>query len=84
MFYGIIVYLYYYYNKEHNTPHIHVEYQEYQAVVSILEGEILSGELPKNKLRLLYAWIEIHKDEILANWKLAVSGEQIFKIEPLK
>ena len=84
MFYGIIVYLYYYYNKEHNTPHIHVEYQEYQAVVSILEGEILSGELPKNKLRLLSAWIEIHKDEILANWKLAVSGEQIFKIEPLK
>ena len=84
MFYGIIIYLYYYDNKEHNTPHIHVEFQEHKAVISIPEGNIISGEFPNNKLRLVEAWIEIHKDEILANWKLAVIGEQIFKIEPLK
>jgi hypothetical protein len=29
-------------------------------------------------------WIEIHKDELLANWELAINGQEVFKIEPLK
>ena len=45
---------------------------------------ILAGSLPKNKLKLVQAWIEIHKEELLANWTLAVNGEQVFKISPLK
>ncbi|HBI24842.1 MAG TPA: hypothetical protein DDX84_11740 [Nitrospiraceae bacterium] len=28
--------------------------------------------------------IEIHKDELIADWQLAVEGQQPFKIEPLK
>ncbi len=28
--------------------------------------------------------IEIHRDEILADWQLAVNGEEVFRIEPLK
>jgi len=35
-------------------------------------------------MKLLAAWIEIHHEELLANWALAVKGEQVFKIEPLK
>jgi len=35
-------------------------------------------------LLLLLAWIEIHKDELMADWNLAVSGQQPYKIEPLK
>jgi len=84
MFYGIIIYLYYYDNKEHRTPHIHAEYQEQKAVLSIPDGNVISGEIPKNKLRLVKAWIEIHRDEILANWNLAAAGEEIYKIEPLR
>ena len=34
--------------------------------------------------RQFQAWVEIHKEELLADWKLAVLGEQIFKIEPLR
>jgi hypothetical protein len=30
------------------------------------------------------AWIEIHKDELMADWKLAIEGNAVFKIEPLK
>jgi hypothetical protein len=30
------------------------------------------------------AWIEIHPGELLADWQLAVNGEAVFKIEPLK
>ena len=84
MFYGIIVSLYYFDNKQHNLPHIHVKYQEYEAIMTIPEGDLIDGSLPKNKLKLVEAWIEIHKDELMANWELAISGNSIFKIEPLK
>ena len=84
MFYGIIVYIYFYDNKEHKQPHIHVEYGDKKIVVSIPEGEVLKGEFPSNKLKLVQAWIELHQDELMANWKLAVAGKEVYKIEPLR
>ena len=51
---------------------------------SIPEGEILEGSIPGNKLKLLEAWMEIHRDELLADWELAVNGQQPYKIEPLR
>lgn len=45
---------------------------------------VLSGELPINKTRLVQAWIEIHRESLLANWELAISGQTPFKIEPLR
>jgi len=29
-------------------------------------------------------WIDIHKDELMADWELAVSGEEPFRIAPLQ
>lgn len=84
MFYGIIVSLYFMDNRRHHRPHIHAKYQESEVVVAIPEGEILEGEFPPGKLRMLLAWVEIHRDELMADWQIAVSGEQPFKIEPLK
>jgi hypothetical protein len=84
MFYGIIVYLYYVNNRRHKKPHIHVKYQEHEVVISIPEGEVLEGSIPANKMKLLTAWIEIHKDELMANWELAVNGQEPFKIDPLR
>ena len=84
MFYGIIVRMFFYDNKEHKLPHIHIEYQDSQAVVGIEEGNLLAGNFPRTQLKLVQAWIEIHKDELRADWKLAVEGQNIFKIDPLK
>ena len=84
MFYGIIVHLYFADNRRHKQPHIHVNYQDDEAVVSLPDGSILEGSLPGNKMKLLQAWIEIHRDELMADWELAVSGQQPYKIEPLK
>ena len=84
MFYGIIMSLYFIDNKHHNMPHIHVKYQDDEAVVSIPDGEVLEGRIPRNKMRLAQAWIEIHKDELIADWDLAVHGQQPYKIEPLR
>ena len=83
-FYGIIVYMYFMDNKQHNLPHIHVKYQGQEVIVSIPEGEVLEGSIPSSKMKLLRAWVEIHRDELVADWELAVSGEQPYKIEPLR
>lgn len=84
MFYGILILMYFYDNKKHSRPHIHAEYGEYEASIAIDDGIVLSGSLPAPKLKLVQAWIEIHREDLLANWKLAVSGEPVFKIDPLR
>ena len=84
MFYGIIVRMFFIDNKEHKFPHVHIEYAESEAVVSIPDCKILAGDFPKSKLKLVNAWMEIHKDELMADWKLAVNGQSVFKIDALK
>ncbi len=84
MFYGIIVSMYYFDNKKHHTPHIHLKYQGEEAVFTIPDGELIKGSIKANKKKLINAWIEIHKDELMADWELACSGEEVFKISPLK
>ncbi len=83
MFFGIIVRMYYAPN-EHNPPHIHVYYQDSSAVIEIINGDTIQGTIPPKQLRLVLAWIEIHKDELMADWKLCQNGEKPFAIEPLK
>ncbi|KAF0143506.1 MAG: hypothetical protein FD156_2572 [Nitrospirae bacterium] len=84
MFYGIIILIFYFDNKKHHRAHIHAQYGEYEAVIAIDNGDVLEGDLPRPKMKLVEAWIEIHRDELLADWQLAVEGQQPFKIEPLK
>lgn len=70
--------------KQHHLPHIHVKYNEHEGVYSIPEGELLEGSLPKNKEKLVLAWIELRKEDLMADWQLAVNGQKVFSIEPLK
>ncbi len=84
MFYGIIIRMFYFDNKEHYLPHIHAEYAEYKAVIEIVSGKLLAGDFPNDKIKLVAAWIEIHKDELMADWKLAIEGQNVFKIDALK
>lgn len=85
MFYGVIILRYYFDEGQHRKPHVHARHQEYEASFGILGGECaLAGRLPPSKERLVQAWIEIHRDELLADWELAVNGEPPFRIEPLK
>lgn len=84
MFYGIIIAMYFFDSGRHNIPHIHVKYQGEEAVVAIPDGEILEVGIQKSRMKLVQAWIEIHRDELMADWELAVNGYEVFKIEPLK
>lgn len=83
IFYGIIVRMYREQGGKHNMPHIHAEYSGEEIVMG-LDGSIIEGSFPKNKLKLLEAWIVIHHDDLEANWKLLSNGEQFFRIDPLK
>lgn len=83
IFYGIIVRMYNEAGGKHNMPHIHAEYSGEEVVVD-LDGNVIEGSFPKNKLKLLEAWIEIHREDLEANWNLLSRGEQFFRIEPLR
>lgn len=83
MFFGIIIRMYYA-PKEHGPPHIHVYFQDKVAVMNISDCEITKGKLPAKQRRLISAWIEIHREELLANQKLCQNGKKPFKIQPLR
>jgi hypothetical protein len=84
MFYGILVLMFFRDNKQHNLPHIHARYQGDEASISIEDGALLDGKLPAKQLKMVQAWIEIHKEELQVDWQLAVNGEEPFRIAPLQ
>ncbi|TCP93451.1 DUF4160 domain-containing protein, partial [Serpentinicella alkaliphila] len=77
MFYGIIIRMYCA-PGEHNPPHFHAYYQDYKSIIDINSCDITEGNLPKKQLKLVLAWAEIHQDELLANWQLAMNSELPF------
>jgi hypothetical protein len=52
------------------------------AIVDLLSCEVSMGNLPTRQTKLVLAWAEIHKEELLADWELASKGELPFPIEP--
>jgi hypothetical protein len=74
--------MYYEKNTKHHKPHIHVYYNEHEAVVA-LDGELIEGSFPQKQFKLVEAWILIHEQELYANWNKALQGELLDKIEPL-
>ena len=83
MFYGIIVRMFAESGGKHHLPHIHAKYNEHEVVLDF-EGNVLEGYFPRKQLRLLLGWMEIHYDELVANWNLLRDDDIFFKIEPLK
>ena len=83
MFYGVLIQMFFHDTDKHHTPHLHAEYQGQVAVYSILDGSILAGDLPPKKHKLVVAWIEIHQEDLMANWSLAVTGKRLFPIRGL-
>jgi hypothetical protein len=67
-FYGIIIRMYFQ-QSEHNPPHIHAIYGEYVAAVSIADGALLEGHLPKKALSMVQEWILLHKCELAEMWE---------------
>jgi len=59
-------------------------YQGKKASVAIDDGRLLAGDFPPRQLRMVQVWIDIHRDELMADWELAVAGDEPFRIAPLQ
>jgi hypothetical protein len=83
MFLGILIKMNWKDTGQHSLPHFHAFYGEFEAVFG-LNGEIISGKFPVKQSVFVKAWALLHEEELSADWKLAVNGEEIFRIDPLK
>lgn len=78
-FAGIIIKMIFNDTVQHNKPHVHVYYGDYQASVGI-DGELLAGSLPVKQLKMVVGWLALHEEEAYAAWNKAVRGESFDKI----
>lgn len=82
-FYGIIISMFFNDTDKHHLPHIHIQYAEYRCTFDF-EGNILSGNIPNKQKKLVVAWIEIRKEDLITLWNMLQNGDGCFTIEPLK
>ncbi|MCD4747262.1 MAG: DUF4160 domain-containing protein [Bacteroidales bacterium] len=79
-FYGIVIRMFF---SDHSPPHFHIEYQDYDATINIKDG-IVEGKMPRRALKLVFEWLDLHKEELIENWELSHNEKPLNKIEPLK
>jgi hypothetical protein len=79
-FYGMVIGMFY---REHGVPHFHVRSAEFRASIAIETLEVLEGKLPARALRLIREWVELHREELLANWQKARTKQPLKEIPPL-
>lgn len=79
-FLGIVITMFY---REHAPPHFHATYGNFDLEVSIRDG-VVTGKFPKRALGHVLEWYDLHKDELLENWKLATRRKPLKRIRPLE
>ncbi|MEI6898558.1 MAG: DUF4160 domain-containing protein [Bacteroidota bacterium] len=80
-FFGIIIGMFY---NEHNPPHFHARYGEFEAEFEIHTLKIINGNLPKRAKAMVLEWAEDHREELLMNWEFARQMQEIRKLKPLE
>jgi len=83
-FFGVIIRMYWEPDAPHSAAHFHAYYQGEAAVFSIETAELIAGNFPKRQLRLVMAWAELHREELLEDWQLVDSGREPKCITPLQ
>lgn len=79
-FLGIVIRMF---TSEHNPPHFHAIYNEFEAQFAIDSLDIIEGKLPPRIHGIVIEWASIHQKEILQNWKNLRNKQPIKKIKPL-
>jgi hypothetical protein len=83
-FYGIIIRMFAEPGSPHHRPHFHAYYHDHVAIVAVDTIETIAGGLPRRQHRLVEAWSEIHREELLEDWARLQAGRPPFRIEPLR
>jgi len=79
-FLGIVIYIYY---NDHNPPHFHAEYGKHRAIFSIDTLKLIDGKMPRRVVSLILEWADLHRDELIEDWNLAMKKSPLNKIKPL-
>jgi hypothetical protein len=79
-FFGIIIRMYF---DDHDPPHFHAIYGNYEAQLTINPIQIMNGELPRRALSLVIEWAALHQTELTENWQRLHRSESAQKIPPL-
>ena len=82
-FLGLSFCLYFFDNKQHKLPHLHVKYGSYELIMAIETGESLEGYLPNKQRKRAEHHIAQHKQQLMLMWKKAVTGENPGKLEDM-
>lgn len=80
-FEGIEICIYF---DDHLPAHFHAKCADQEALVDIENSCVLKGAIPSNKLKLVLAWAELHRQELLEGWNKAKNLELPAKINPLR
>lgn len=83
-FHGIIIRMFAEAGGSHHRPHFHAFHQEVVAIVAVDVVEVIGGSLPRKQQRLVEAWAELHREELLDDWSRLQAGRPPVKIEPLR
>ena len=81
-FFGILIRMYV--RGEHNPPHFHALYAEYEALIDIQTLEVLEGSLPRRALAMVQEWANEHRAELMEDWKLCRTKQLPKPIKPLE
>ena len=68
----------------HAAPVLLARYGDTQAEMDIEHNRVVAGELPFRRRILVQAWIELHREELLANWHHGRRTGDYFRVEPLR
>lgn len=77
-FYGLVIKMFFK-PKEHEPPHIHVLYGEFNGIFEIQSKLMIEGDLPGKAQQLVLEWLSLHEDELLQMWNTQTIG----KLPPL-
>jgi hypothetical protein len=70
--------------REPTISRFHARHAGGQAKVRVDQVEVIVSSLPVRQLRLVLAWAELHREELLENWQRARAGATLQEIEPLR
>ena len=80
-FYGIVIWIYW---DDHEPPHFHATYGEFEILIKIMDLSVYAGSLPSRAFGLVMEWASLYQEELMDNWKIMRQNLPLKKIEPLK
>ncbi len=79
-FLGIVIKMFF---DDHNPPHFHAVYGNYEATFAIATLELIEGNLPPRVQGLIIEWASLNQGNLEENWTLVKTKQTFKKIKPL-